>query len=131
MKFWDTFGAITFAIYTRVVLLRDLGPALNPFGAFQLLQGIETLGLRAQRHADNAFALAKWLEKHPRVAWVSYPGLESHPSHQIAKKYVRPGVYGGVLSFGIKGDAAAGSAFVDSLKLASNLANVGDAKVSL
>ncbi|CAD6936187.1 unnamed protein product [Tilletia caries] len=135
LKFWETFGAVTFAIYTakqhvvyiRVVLLRDLGPALNPFGAFQLLQGIETLSLRAQRHAENALALAKWLESNPRVSWVSYPGLPSHETHEVAKKYLKRG-FGGVLSFGIKGDAAAGSAFVDSLKLASNLANVGDAK---
>ncbi|KAE8180645.1 hypothetical protein CF336_g9216, partial [Tilletia laevis] len=102
-------------------------PALNPFGAFQLLQGIETLSLRAQRHAENALALAKWLESNPRVSWVSYPGLPSHETHEVAKKYLKRG-FGGVLSFGIKGDAAAGSAFVDSLKLASNLANVGDAK---
>ncbi|KAE8261082.1 hypothetical protein A4X03_0g3559 [Tilletia caries] len=127
LKFWETFGAVTFAIYVRVVLLRDLGPALNPFGAFQLLQGIETLSLRAQRHAENALALAKWLESNPRVSWVSYPGLPSHETHEVAKKYLKRR-FGGVLSFGIKGDAAAGSAFVDSLKLASNLANVGDAK---
>ncbi|KAK0533585.1 Homocysteine/cysteine synthase [Tilletia horrida] len=127
LKFWDTFGAITFAIYVRVVLLRDLGPALNPFGAFQLIQGLETLSLRAQRHADNALNLAQWLESNPRVSWVSYPGLASHPTHDVAKKYLKRG-FGGVLSFGIKGDAAAGSAFVDALKLASNLANVGDAK---
>lgn len=127
LKFWDTFGAITFAIYVRVVLLRDLGPALNPFGSFLLLQGLETLSLRVQRHVDNALALAQWLEAHPRVAWVSYPGLASHPSHALAKKYLKNG-FGGVLSFGIKGDAAQGSALVDNLKLASNLANVGDAK---
>ncbi|PWN47164.1 homocysteine synthase [Violaceomyces palustris] len=127
LKFWDTFGPITFAIYVRVVILRDLGSALNPFGAFQLIQGLETLSLRVQRHADNALELAKWLEAHPRVSWVSYPGLESHPSHELAKKYLTNG-FGGVLSFGIKGDESKGSAFVDSLKLASNLANVGDAK---
>jgi O-acetylhomoserine/O-acetylserine sulfhydrylase len=127
LKFWDTFNSITYAIYVRVVMLRDLGPALNPFGSFLLLQGIETLSLRVQRHVDNALAIAQYLEKHPRVSWVSYPGLESHPSHELAKKYLKRG-FGGVLSFGIKGDAKAGSAFVDSLKLASNLANVGDAK---
>ncbi|PWN28017.1 putative O-acetylhomoserine-lyase [Jaminaea rosea] len=127
LKFWDTFGPITFAIYLRVVILRDLGPALNPFGSFLLLQGLETLSLRAQRHADNALALAQYLEKHPRVAWVSYPGLASHASHQVAKKLMPRGS-GGVLSFGIKGEAAAGAQFVDQLKLASNLANVGDAK---
>lgn len=109
------------------MLLRDLGPALNPFGSFLILQGLETLSLRVQRHVDNALAIARYLEAHPRVSWVSYPGLESHPSHQLAKKYLKRG-FGGVLSFGIKGEAKAGSAFVDSLKLASNLANVGDAK---
>lgn len=127
LKFWDTFGPITYAIFLRVVILRDLGPALNPFASFLLLQGLETLSLRAQRHADNALALAQYLEKHPRVNWVSYPGLASHKSHALAKKYLPRGS-GGVLSFGIKGDSKAGAAFVDSLKLASNLANVGDAK---
>lgn len=127
LKFWDTFQSITYAIYVRVVMLRDLGPALNPFGSFLLLQGLETLSLRVQRHVDNALAIAQYLEAHPRVSWVSYPGLKSHPSHELAKKYLKHG-FGGVLSFGIKGDAKAGSAFVDSLKLASNLANVGDAK---
>ncbi|UZJ57491.1 hypothetical protein CBS101457_006811 [Exobasidium rhododendri] len=127
LKFWDTFGSISYAIYVRVVMLRDLGPALNPFGAFLLLQGLETLSLRVQRHVDNALTIARYLESHPRVSWVSYPGLESHPSHDLAKKYLKRG-FGGVLSFGIKGEAKAGSAFVDSLKLASNLANVGDAK---
>ncbi|PWN93226.1 homocysteine synthase [Acaromyces ingoldii] len=127
LRFWDTFKAITYAIYVRVVVLRDLGPALNPFGSFLLLQGLETLSLRVQRHVDNALAIAQYLESHPRVSWVSYPGLASHPSHELAKKYLKNG-FGGVLSFGIKGDAAAGSAFVDNLKLASNLANVGDAK---
>lgn len=127
LKFWDTFGSITFAIFLRVVILRDLGPCLNPFGSFLLLQGLETLSLRAQRHAENTLALAKYLEQHSRVNWVSYPGLESHESYQLAKKYLPRG-QGGVLSFGIKGDAAASAAFVDSLKLASSLANVGDCK---
>lgn len=104
-----------------------MGPALNPFASFLLLQGLETLSLRVQRHVDNALAIARYLESHPRVSWVSYPGLESHPSHALAKKYLKRG-FGGVLSFGIEGDAKTGSAFVDSLKLASNLANVGDAK---
>ncbi|CAO1630011.1 unnamed protein product [Jaminaea pallidilutea] len=127
LKFWDTFGAISYAIFLRIVILRDLGPALNPFGSFLFLQGLETLPLRAQRHADNALALAQWLEKHPQVNWVSYPGLPSHPSHELAKK-VLPRGSGGVLSFGIKGDVEAGAGFVDRLQLASNLANVGDAK---
>jgi len=128
LKFSETFGPIAFAIKARVEILRDLGPALNPFAAFLLLQGLETLSLRAQRHADNALALAEWLEKHPKVAWVSYPGLPNHPSHEIAKRLLRANTFGGVLSFGVKGDAHIGSKVVDHLKLASNLANVGDAK---
>lgn len=128
MVFSDTFGAVAFAIKLRVELLRDLGPALNPFAAFLLIQGIETLSLRAQRHSENAFALAQWLSKHPKIAWVSYLGLESHPYHQKAKELLRPNAFGGVLSFGIKGDVTVASTVVDSLKLASQLANVGDAK---
>jgi len=127
LKFWDTFGPITFAIRLRVEILRDLGSSLNPFGAFQLIQGIETLSLRAERHASNSLTLARWLEKNPHVSWVSYPGLESHPSHELAKKYLKRG-FGGVLSFGVKGGGAAGSQVVDGFKLISNLANVGDSK---
>ena len=127
LKFWDTFGPIAFAIRLRVEILRDLGSSLNPFGAFQLIQGIETLSLRAERHASNSLALARWLEKNPHVSWVSYPGLESHPSHELAKKYLKRG-FGGVLSFGVKGGGAAGSQVVDGFKLISNLANVGDSK---
>ncbi|KAG0704105.1 Cys/Met metabolism PLP-dependent enzyme-domain-containing protein [Suillus ampliporus] len=128
MIFSDTFGALAFAIKLRVELLRDLGPALNPFAAFLLIQGLETLSLRAQRHSDNALVLAQWLSKHKKVAWVSYLGLENHPYHQQAKQLLRPNAFGGVLSFGIKGDVSVASTVVDSLKLASNLANVGDAK---
>jgi len=127
LKFWETFGPITFAIRVRVDILRDLGSCLNPFGAFQLIQGLETLSLRAERHAQNALALAKWLEKSAYVSWVSYPGLESHPSHALAKRYLKRG-FGGVLSFGVKGGGAAGSQIVDGFKLISNLANVGDSK---
>ncbi|KAG8951468.1 Homocysteine synthase [Tulasnella sp. 424] len=128
LKFSEAFGPIAYAIKLRVEILRDLGPALNPFAAFLLIQGLETLSLRVQRHCDNALALAQWLEKHPKVAWVSYPGLPSHQSHAIAKQLLRPNAFGGVLSFGVKGDAKIGSQVVDKLKLASNLANVGDAK---
>ncbi|KAG6373535.1 O-acetylhomoserine ami [Boletus reticuloceps] len=126
--FSETFGSIAFAVKLRVELLRDLGPALNPFAAFLLLQGLETLSLRGQRHCDNALALATWLEKHPKVAWVSYLGLENHAYHSQAKKLLRPNAYGGVLSFGVKGDHSAASKMVDALRLASNPANVGDAK---
>jgi len=134
LKFSETFGPVAFAIKARVESLRDIGPALNPFAAFQLLQGVETLSLRAQRHSENAFALAEWLEKHPKVAWVSYLGLASHGSHARAVALCRKGVFGGVLSFGVRSPGGAGqvsdnaSLLVDNLKLASNLANVGDAK---
>lgn len=127
LKFWDTFGPITFAIRVRVEILRDLGTSLNPFAAQQFILGLETLSLRCERHAYNALKLAQWLEKNENVAWVSYPGLESHQSHQLAKKYLPRG-FGGVLSFGVKGGEAAGSQVVDGFKLISNLANVGDSK---
>ncbi|PYI13659.1 homocysteine synthase CysD [Aspergillus japonicus CBS 114.51] len=127
LKFWETFGNIAFAIRVRVEILRDLGPALNPFAAQQLLLGIETLSLRSERHATNAITLAKWLKKNENVSWVSYPGLDDHASHGIAKRYLPRG-FGGVLSFGVKGGAAAGIQVVDGFKLISNLANVGDSK---
>ena len=121
LRFWDTFGPITFIIRIRVEFLRDIGAALNPFAAQQLILGVETLSLRAQRHAENALDLAKWLSTNENVSWVSYPGLESHPSHATAKKYLKRG-FGGVLSFGVKGGAKAGSQVVDGFKLISNLA---------
>ncbi len=121
------FGNIQFIIRARVEGLRDLGPALSPFNSFLFLQGLETLSLRVQRACDNALALAKWLERHPQVSWVSYPGLESHTHHARARKYLRNG-FGPVLSFGIKGGLEAGKKFIDGVKLASHLANVGDAK---
>ncbi|MGF1618931.1 MAG: O-acetylhomoserine aminocarboxypropyltransferase/cysteine synthase family protein [Acidimicrobiia bacterium] len=121
------FGNIAFAIRARVEGLRDLGAALSPFNAFLLLQGLETLSLRVQRHLDNTLELARWLEGHESVAWVDYPGLESHPYHEKAKEILRNG-FGGVLTFGIRGGAEAGAKFIDSVKLASHLANVGDAK---
>ncbi|RDB22070.1 Homocysteine synthase [Hypsizygus marmoreus] len=128
LVFTKTFGAAAYAVKLRTELLRDLGPAMNPFAAFLLLQGLETLSLRGQRHSENALAFAKWLETHPSVAWVSYLGLPSHESNARAKELLRPGLYGGVLSFGLRGGADKASKLVDSLKLASNLANVGDAK---
>jgi O-acetylhomoserine/O-acetylserine sulfhydrylase len=121
------FGNIGFAIRVRVEGLRDFGAALSPFNSFLFLQGLETLSLRVQRQVDNALALAKWLEKHSSVTWVSYPGLTSHPYHKAAKKYLRNG-FGGVLSFGIAGGYEAGKRFIDHTKLLSHLANVGDAK---
>jgi len=127
LKFWETFGPITFIIRARVEALRDIGPCLNAFAAQQLLLGTETLSLRAERHAQNALAVAQYLEKSPYVSWVTYPGLQSHPSNELAKKYLKRG-FGGVLSFGVKGGGEAGSQIVDGFKLVSNLANVGDAK---
>ncbi|KAL7410877.1 homocysteine synthase [Mrakia frigida] len=131
LNFAETFGNIAFAMMVRLDVLRDLGTALNPFAAQQLLLGVETLSLRVQRHVDNTLALARWLETHPAVAWVSYPGLKSHSSHETAKRMIRPGTgFGGVLTFGVRGgsNALVGSLVVDNLKLASHLANVGDAK---
>ncbi|ACG72218.1 O-acetylhomoserine/O-acetylserine sulfhydrylase [Anaeromyxobacter sp. K] len=121
------FGNIQFVLRARVEGLRDLGPTLSPFNAFLLLQGVETLSLRVQRIGENTLALARWLKSHPDVAWVNYTGLEEHPFHQRARKYLRNG-FGGVFTFGVKGGYEAGKAFIDSVKLASHLANVGDAK---
>lgn len=135
LNFWEVFGEnnplglpnIAFAIRTRVEGLRDLGPAISPFNSFLLLQGIETLSLRVQRTVDNALEIAKWLEAHPKVSKVNYPGLTSSPYHEAAKKYLKHG-FGGVLSFEIKGDKASTSQFINKLQLISHLANVGDAK---
>lgn len=121
------FGNIAFIIRARVEGLRDLGPALSPFNSFLFLQGLETLSLRVQRHADNALDLARWLTQQPDVAWVNYPGLDTHPSHALAKQYLQHG-FGAMLSFGIQGGREAGRKFIDAVKLASHLANVGDAK---
>lgn len=121
------FGNIQFIIRARVEGLRDFGPSQSPFNSFLLLQGIETLSLRVQRHVDNALELAKWLENHPQVDKVVYPGLPSSPNHSLAKKYLKNG-FGAVLSFEIKGGKEAAIKFVDNLKLISHLANVGDTK---
>ena len=131
MIFTSRFGDAVFAVKCRLDVMRDLGPCMDPFPAFLLLLGCETLSLRAQRHSDNALALARWLAAHPKVAWVSYLGLPSHPSHKEAQRLLRKDQYGGMLNFGIKGDAQVGSAVVDALKLASNLANVGASLSSL
>ena len=122
------FGNVAFIVRARVEALRDLGPALSPFNAFQLLTGIETLSLRAQRHAENANALAAWLDAHDAVEWVWHPSLASHPSHETARRYFREGAFGSVLSFGVRGGRPAGQAFIEGVELASHLANVGDAK---
>jgi O-acetylhomoserine (thiol)-lyase len=121
------FGNIAFIIRARVEGLRDFGPALSPFNAFLLLQGLETLSLRVQRHADNALALAQWLETHPAVGKVNYPGLPSSRSHELARKYLRKG-FGGILNFQLKSGPEGVRRFIDSLQLTSHLANVGDAK---
>ncbi|WP_222537897.1 O-acetylhomoserine aminocarboxypropyltransferase/cysteine synthase family protein [Pedobacter polysacchareus] len=121
------FGNIQFAIRARVEGLRDFGPAISPFNSFQLIQGLETLSLRVQRHVDNALALATWLENHEAVKKVNYPGLESSPYHANAKKYLQNG-FGAVLSFELHGEKSQATALVDSLKLVSHVANVGDAK---
>jgi O-acetylhomoserine/O-acetylserine sulfhydrylase len=135
LKFWDVFGEgnplglpnVAFAIRARVEGLRDFGSSLSPFNSFLLLQGLETLSLRVQRHVDNALELAQWLEKHPRVEFVEYPGLASSPYHELAKKYLKNG-FGGILNFGVAGEKENAAKFIDHLKLASHLANVGDAK---
>lgn len=121
------FGNIQFIIRARVEGLRDFGPAISPFNSFLLLQGLETLSLRVQKHLDNTLEIARWLELHPQVEKVNYPGLITSPSHHLAKKYLKNG-FGAVLSFQIKGDADKANQFIDSLKLISHLANVGDAK---
>lgn len=127
VRYWDTFGNQAYIVKARVQLLRDLGPCLSPFNAFLFLQGLETLHLRMQRHSENALAVARFLKEHPAVNWVSYPGLPDHPSHELAKRYLKGG-YGAILTFGIKGGLEAGKRFIESLALFSLLANVGDAK---
>jgi len=119
--------SICFVLRARVAGLRDLGPALSPFNAFLILQGVETLSLRMQRHCDNALKVAQYLKTHPAVSWVNYPGLPDHPQHQLTKKY-SPNGFGGLLGFGIKGGLEAGKKFIDAVKLLSHLANIGDAK---
>jgi O-acetylhomoserine/O-acetylserine sulfhydrylase len=135
LNFWETFGPdgplkanLAFILRARVEGLRDWGACQAPFNSFLLLQGLETIALRLERHSTNAIALAKWLAVHPDVAWVNHLGLEDHPYHGQAKKYFRKGFFGSMISFGIKGGASTSAKFVDSVKLASHLANVGDAK---
>jgi O-acetylhomoserine (thiol)-lyase len=127
LKFVEAFGPLAYMIKVRVQLLRDIGAALSPFNAFLILQGVETLSLRVQRHCDNAMKVAQFLQSHSAVSWVNYPGLASHPTHALAKKYM-PNGFGAILGFGIKGGLQAGIKFINSLTLLSHLANLGDAK---
>ena len=133
LVFWDVFGAngpfgnIAFTIRARVEGLRDWGNTISPFNSFLLLQGLETLSLRVERHVENTLVIAKWLEQHPKVEYVNYPGLESSPYHTLAKKYFKNG-FGGVLSFKVKGPGENADKVINSLELISHLANVGDAK---
>ncbi len=135
VSYWQAFGnhddavmpGVAYIIKARVQLLRDLGPAISPFNAFLFLQGLETLPLRVVRHSENALKVAQYLDAHPAVTWVNYPGLPSHPDHERAKKLL-PNGSGAIIGFGIKGGADAGSKLIDSVELLSHLANIGDAK---
>ncbi|HEY1948464.1 MAG TPA: O-acetylhomoserine aminocarboxypropyltransferase/cysteine synthase family protein [Bryobacteraceae bacterium] len=127
MKFWETFGAITFIIKARVEGLRDVGPCVSPFNSFLFLQGVETLGLRMDRHLQNTLAVARHLENHPKVEWVRYASLPSSPYYSLAEKYTPKGA-GAVFSFGVKGGYDAAKQFIEKLKIFSHLANVGDAR---
>ncbi|MEW6226758.1 MAG: O-acetylhomoserine aminocarboxypropyltransferase/cysteine synthase [Bacillota bacterium] len=135
LSYWDAFGlhdkavvpGIAYIIKARVQLLRDLGPALSPFNSFLFLQGLETLPLRMKQHCENALEVARWLESHPAVSWVNYPGLPSHPDYERAKRYLPKG-QGAIIGFGIKGGREAGVKLINSVKLLSHLANIGDAK---
>jgi O-acetylhomoserine (thiol)-lyase len=127
LKYWDALGGLSYIVKMRVTLLRDMGAALSPFNAFQILQGLETLHVRMPRHVENAQKVAQWLEQHPLISWVNYPGLAAHKDHARAKKYLPKGS-GAIIGFGIKGGLEAGKRFIDNVKLLSHLANIGDAK---
>ncbi|NCC92115.1 MAG: O-acetylhomoserine aminocarboxypropyltransferase/cysteine synthase [Opitutae bacterium] len=133
LKYWDALGNVpgmgnvAFILKIRLTLLRDLGAAMSPFNAHQFLLGLETLPIRQRRHSENALAVARWLQSHPRVRWVVYPGLEDDPGHPLAAKYLRKG-FGGLVGFGIEGGLEAGRRFINSVKLLSHLANIGDAR---
>ncbi|MHC4646221.1 MAG: homocysteine synthase [Planctomycetota bacterium] len=127
VKYVESFGNLAYIIKARTQFLRDMGSCMSPFNAFLFLQGLETLHLRMPRHSENALKLAAWLEKQDTVTWVNYPGLESHPDYKLAKKYLPKG-QGAILGFGIKGGKQAGIKFINSAKLASHLANIGDSK---
>jgi O-acetylhomoserine (thiol)-lyase len=127
LVYHEALGNLAYILKMRITLLRDMGPCLSPFNSFLFLQGLETLHVRMPRHCENALAVARFLEAHPAVSWVNYPGLESHPDYARAQRYL-PAGQGAILGFGIKGGSAAGARFIDSVKLASHLANIGDAK---
>jgi O-acetylhomoserine (thiol)-lyase len=127
MKMWETFGDIAFAITTRVLGLRDLGPAISPMNSFLIQTGIETLPLRMQRHCENALAVAKWLKANLKVEWVNYAGLEDNPNYKLHQKYCPKGA-GSVFTFGLKGGYEAGIKLVNSVKLFSHVANIGDTR---
>ncbi|MBK9032596.1 MAG: O-acetylhomoserine aminocarboxypropyltransferase/cysteine synthase [Myxococcales bacterium] len=127
LKLHEAFGNLAFILKARVELLRDLGPSLSPFNAHAFITGLETLKLRVERHSENALAIAQFLQQHPRVAWVRYPGLEGDPSHALARRYFRGG-FGGLVTFGVKGGLDAGKRLINSVKLFSLLANIGDAR---
>jgi O-acetylhomoserine (thiol)-lyase len=127
MRMWETFGDMAFAITTRVLGLRDLGPSLSPMNAFLVLTGIETLPLRVQKHSDNALAVARWLKANPKVGWVNYAGLPDNPFHAMHRKYCPKGA-GSVFTFGLKGGYEAGVKLVNNVKLFSHLANLGDTR---
>jgi len=128
LRFHEALGPLAYIVKLRVSLLRDIGAALSPFNAFLFLQGLETLPLRMERHSTNAYGVARYLEEHPRVNWVSYPGLPCHETHELAKKYHYRGLYGAMIGFGIQGGREAGRRFVESTRLLSHVANIGDAK---
>jgi O-acetylhomoserine (thiol)-lyase len=128
LEFYPALGEMSYILKARVQMLRDYGPALSPFNSFMLIQGLETLPLRMERHSQNAMAVAQFLQGHEKVNWVNYPGLSDHPTHDLAKKYHREGMFGAILGFGIEGGLEAGRKFIDRLELHSLLANVGDAK---
>ena len=128
LEIYPTLGELSFILKTRIQMLRDYGPALSPFHSFLFLQGLETLPLRMERHSQNAMAVAEFLQAHPKVTWINYPGLPDHPGHETAKKYHREGMFGAILGFGIEGGLEAGKAFINRLQLHSLLANIGDAK---
>jgi len=127
VQYVESFGGLAYILKARVTVLRDTGACMSPFNAFLFLQGLETVHLRMPRHSENALKLAQWLEKHPQVSWVNYPGLASHPNHALAQKYM-PAGQGAILGFGAKGGKDAGIKFVNNVKLASHLANIGDSK---